>query len=468
MEEDKKILIPEEPVNNNSEEKEALPDMGTRYGKYKEKKQGQISKGRISTALMKNTASTVNSLMREYSTEIDKILPNGPTDINGNLIKGNTEIENIRPTDENGNLIKLDAMGTKTIYALNKYIFDNEEESVKKYLESAEKENKKEIKERDQNLLDNTPKVGINVISISIDLWGKDQGKRPKKIIETAELIKKIAGIYIPQFIRYGEIEDENKKKIIVRDSFLYPYITIEAIRATEFIPGKKFGSSEAGKPITLNTYFEIRPKRIFFEHNWIGKGSRYFPLPDGILDAQLPSGWPNNTDVLWIGLFPLAATYRYNCYSIRYQNVKKTIKEEDIIDSEKIEQLTTDALTYKNIPFQRLKDIVGYESTIEEAIEEYIKNREKENKEPSKTQIGTIRRIYKRRFYEDIWEGMWALVERGIITDKSSIDYDNETFTFVFSESEEPVPLNPPGTKKENRKMPGGFWSKNPFKKDK
>ena len=62
----------------------------------------------------------------------------------------------------------------------------------------------------------------------------------------------------------------------------------------------------------------------------------------------------------------------------------------------------------------------------------------------------------------------MWALVERGIITDKSSIDYDNETFTFVFSESEEPVPLNPPGTKKENRKMPGGFWSKNPFKKDK
>ena len=468
MEEDKKILIPEEPVNNNSEEKETLPGMGTRYGKSKEQKQGQLSKSRISTALMKNTASTVNSLMREYETEIDKILPSGPTDINGNLIKENTETEPIRPTDENGDLIKLDAMCTKTIIALNKYIFGNEEESVKKYLESAEKENKKDIKVRDQNMLDNTPTVSINVINVSMDLWGKDEGKRPRKIIETAELIKKIAGIYIPQFIRHGVIENENGKNIIVRDSLLYPYITIEAIRATEFIPGKKFGSSEAGKSIKLNTYFEIRPKRIFFEHNWIGKGSRYFPLPDGILDAQLPSGRAINTDVFWIGLFPLAATYRYNCYSIRYQNIKKTIKEEDIIDSEKIEQLTTDALTYKNIPFKRLKDIVSYESSIKEAIEEYIKNQKTKKKEPSKTQIGTIRRIYKRRFYEDIWEGMWALIERGIITDKSSIDYDNETFTFVFSESEEPIPLNPPGTKKENRKMPGGFWSKNPFKKDK
>ena len=41
MEEDKKILIPEEPVNNNSEEKETLPGMGTRYGKSKEQKQEQ-------------------------------------------------------------------------------------------------------------------------------------------------------------------------------------------------------------------------------------------------------------------------------------------------------------------------------------------------------------------------------------------------------------------------------------------
>lgn len=466
MEEDKKILIPEEPVNN-SEEKKDLPDMGTRYGKSKEQKQGKYSKSRISTALMKNTASTVNSLIREYGTEIDNILPSGPTDINGNLIE-NAEIETIRPTDENGNLIKLDAMGTKTIIALSKYIFGNEEESVKKYLESAEKENKKDIKVRNQNELDNTPTVSINVINVSMDLWGKEEGKRPRKLIETAELIKKIAGIYIPQFIRHGEIEDKTGEKIKIKSSLLYPYITIEAIGTTEFIPGKKFGSSEVGKPITLNTYFEIRPKRIFFEHNWIGKGGRYFPLPDGVLDAQLPSGRAINTDVFWIGLFPLAATYKYNCYSIRYQNIKKKIKEEDMIDSEKIKQLVTDALTYKNIPFQRLKDIVGYESSIEEAIEEYVRNRNKENKEPSKTQIGTIRRIYKRRFHEDIWEGMWALIERGIITDKSSIDYDNETFTFVFSESEEPTPLNPPGTKKENRKMPGGFWSKNPFKKEK
>ena len=61
MEEDKKILIPEEPINN-SEEKKSLPDMGVGYSGTERDKPGTgliHLQGRIATALIKNAASTV-------------------------------------------------------------------------------------------------------------------------------------------------------------------------------------------------------------------------------------------------------------------------------------------------------------------------------------------------------------------------------------------------------------------------
>ena len=62
----------------------------------------------------------------------------------------------------------------------------------------------------------------------------------------------------------------------------------------------------------------------------------------------------------------------------------------------------------------------------------------------------------------------MWALIDRGILTDKSDIDFEKGTIKLVYSENKEAEPLNAPGTKKELEKRPSGKWSKNPFSTDK
>ena len=438
MEEDKKILIPEEPINN-SEEKKSLPDMGVGYSGTERDKPGTgliHLQGRIATALIKNAASTVNSLQKEYGYTINDIVEEGSL-------------------DREGNLIKLDTMGTRTLISLSNQIFRNENEEVTEYLKLAESESKKEVSKRDQKALNKTPKVNINVVAVSIDLFGKREGSKPRKIIDTYKEIEKISKIKIPQIINEGNIVVGNEEVHAI-NRHLDPYITITGSEdQTVFEKKTKQKDGKVTKEIiTIPVQIEIMAARIFYEHNWIGKGSKHFPLPDGILDARLPSGRAITTDVFWKGLFMIAGMYRYHAFSINYQQVLQKIKKENIIDREKIAQLKEDALTCDNIPIQRIKDIIGFDSMIAS-----LKADEKKAK-----QI----KVYVRRFKEQLWDAMWALIDRGILTDKSDIDFEKGTIKLVYSENKEAEPLNAPGTKKELEKRPSGKWSKNPFSTDK
>ena len=63
-------------------------------------------------------------------------------------------------------------------------------------------------------------------------------------------------------------------------------------------------------------------------------------------------------------------------------------------------------------------------------------------------------RREEKRRFKYYLWEAMWALININVLSEKSSINWDNETFTLVYSEN--------PSTTRTSK--PGGIWGQNPF----
>lgn len=450
MEEKEKILLPEEPGTTKGAEKNSLPVAGTQYeGANNESGNKLLLPGRISTALMKNTVSTVSSLEKEYGSPINEIV------VEGSL-------------DRQGNLIKLDTMGTRTLISLSKQIFQANNEDVNKYLELTESERKKPANLRDEKKLKDTPKVVINILSISTDLFGKREGSKPRQLIKTFEELEKISKIRIPQIISEGIAIIENEKVPAIR-KLLEPYICItgseEQITYIRRIKTKDENKEEkiTEEKVTIPIFVEIIAGRIFYEHNWIGKGSKHFPLPNGILDARLPSGRAITTDIYWKGLFMLAGTYRYHAYSINYQQVLQKIKNENIIDSERIAQLKEDALTCNNIPIQRIREIVGFESELKEKIEEY----KKKKKDPSERNIASIIRVYKLRFKEQFWDAMWALIERGIITDKSDIFWEKDTFKFVFTENKIAEPLNAPGTKMENERRPGGKWSKNPFAKD-
>lgn len=458
MEEDKKILA-ENPDVLNGGEKRHLPDMGTQYEEKNVGKEIEISlPGRIATALMKNVASTVSSLEKEYGTSINDIVKEGSL-------------------DRKGNLINLDTMGVRTLIALSKQIFQTGNEDVSQYLEKAESENKKLLESKDkkealqkmEKELKTTPNVTINMVELSKELFGKREGNKPRQIIKTYNEIEKLSKIKIPQIINQGTllIEGEMQPSVIQK---LHPYIVITGEETQ--VKYKKKITTETGdikeEIVAIPLEVTINAGRIFYEHNWIGKGSKHFPLPDGILDARLPSGRAIITDVYWKALFMLAGTYRYHAYSINYQQILSKIRKENIIDREKIAQLKEDALTCENIPIKRVKDIIGFEAQLEEIIANYNAKKKKEGKEPSEKDIASLIRVYKRRFKEQLWDAMWALINRGILTVKSDIIWENNTIKFVFSENKISEPLNAQGIKGDQEIIPGGKWSKNPFSTNK
>lgn len=437
----------------NIGEDKQLPSVSHSYSKSETStdKGKSPRSGRISTALVKNTTSTVSSLEKEYKDSIENIVETGSL-------------------DKEGNLIKLDTMATKTLFSLSKQIFESDNEDVNKYLELAESESKKPANERNEEALKKTPEVPIDFISVSIDLYGKKEGSKPSQIIKTYKFIKKISEIKIPQIINTGKFTEkigEEKIEHIGIVQLLEPYISIGSEEQYTYIRKKKDKDDNTTdeQKISIITSANIKASRIFYENNWLGKGSKHFPLLEGILDARLPSGRAITTDIYWIAIFPMAAQYRYHAYSINYQQTLKKIKDENIIDSEKIARLKEDALTCANISINKVREILGFETQLKETIDKHKEKKKKEKKEVSEKTISSIIRVYKRRFKEQLWDAMWALIDRGIITEKSSIDWKKDTLTFVFTEKKEPEPLNTPGTRKEYEVKPKGFWEKNPFR---
>lgn len=429
MEEDKIIKNMKEQLLPQGEQ--LLPIANPDYSSSKEKSGGAKIQlpGRISNVLTGNMIITPRSLEKKFNEEhsIEELLPKGSI-------------------DREGNIVKLSAMQNRVIFSLSKQIFSKDRKEVTEYMEAIKRgENPKSLprmyvvlpsmsedifgEERRKEAI-KLPELNgtlfgegsgglITLSDMSGDVFGEEEKGKPSKVKDIYSELESIARIKIPQVYPIGEFKDENGvvHKAAIRD--LIPYITITGYERQLLIDDKVFSA------------IEIEPSRIFYEKNWVGKESRSFLLGKDILGARLPSGRKIVTDVYWCGLFPLAANYSWYYYYYRLEAVKKQIKKENIIDSEKIAQLKEDALTCTPIPFQRIREAINFKS-----------------KHPQE----------EARFKKQLWEGLWALIDRGVITEKSSINWDKETFTLVFSESREP--LNRIGTRKEEERRPSGEWA--------
>ena len=395
--------------------KQSLPQTNTKFTKGVEGGESvTISHdGRISNVLTGNMILTKRSLEKKFDNgqTYEELLPKGAT-------------------DREGNIIKLSAMQNRVIIALSNQIFSKNRKEVNQYLEAL-KENPnsqpslpriyvllsymsedifgEERRKQAIALSELNETISNDLITLSDmsgDIFGEEEKGKQSKIKDLYSELESIAKIKIPQVYPVGSFEDENgEHKVSFRA--LTPYITITGYEKQILIDDKIYSA------------IEIEPSRIFYERNWVGKGSRYFTLGKDVLGARLPSGRKITTEVYWCGLFPLAADYSWYYRHTRLPAAKKQIKDDNIIDSVKKDQLKEDALTCPPIPFQRIKEAINFQS-----------------KHPQE----------EARFIKQLWEGLWALVDRGIITEKSSIDWDKETFTLVFKENVDPLKRKPRG----------------------
>lgn len=403
MEEDKKKIPTKKQVSNRTNNSNVLPGIGIVY-REKENKGGNFSlPARISNFLTGNMIATPQSVANKFDNQVTiKDL------FTGESIPGETMDGSI---DRDGNLVKLSAMQNRVIFSLSKQIFSKESKEVTEYLELLKQgENPEQL-----------PKMYISLSDISADVFGEEERGKFRNIKDIYKTLEKISGIRVPQ-VYYTETFTDDKG---VEHSFsfrrLIPYIRLTGYENQIIVDNRYI----------LPSSVQIECSRIFYERNWIGKDSRNFLLTNDVLEARLPSGRKITTDVYWSGLFPLAANYSWYYYWHKLKAVEKKIKSENITERAKIAQLKEDALTTPSISFQRIRDAINFKSKF---------------------------RQDEARFKKQLWEGMWALIDRGVITEKSNIDWENETFHFVFNENREP--LNKPGTKKEDEKKPGGKWA--------
>lgn len=398
MGEDKNKLPSGEQVATGKKKGKFLPGTGIGYNEKEGKGEGKHSlPARISDFLTGNMIATPQSVASKFDNQVTiKDL------FTGKSMEGSI--------DRDGNLVKLSAMQNRVLFSLSKQIFSKERKEVTEYLEALR---------RGENP-DKLPRVYIVLSDMSGDIFGEEERGKPRKVKEIYNELEAISKVRVPQVYSTGTFTDDNGVEHSLKFRDLIPYISITGYEKQIIVDDSE-----------IYPAVEIECSRIFYERNWIGKESRNFLLTNDILEARLPSGRKITTDVYWSGLFPMAANYSWYYYWYRLKAAEKQIKSENIIDSVKIAQLKEDALTTPAIPFQRIRDAINFKS-----------------KHPQE----------EARFKKQLWEAMWALIDRGVITEKSDINWENETFYFVFSESREP--LNKPGTKKEDEKKPGGKWA--------
>lgn len=375
MEEDKKITNPEE-------SKSGLPKIGLRNDEQtKGGGANPILSGRITNALTESIIATPKSLEKKYGLTI--------TD---ETIK--------QAVNSEGKIPKLSAMQKGVLTALEYQLsLLREKPSVKEYIE----------KLQDKQIPSENVREFISLEALCGNVSGQEERWKSGKQARIREELKALSEtkqlhIYKAQF------KDENgeEREALIKD--YYPYINLTG-RETHIQVGKRTAIA-----------VEIEFSRIFLERAW----DRYYLLPSSFFEAIGSNGRKISTDE-YKSLHILAMNKSWSHYHHDLPEAEKYIKENDILDPEKIDQIKEKALTHTPISFEELKAM----------LEKDVKHREE-----------------KRRFKYFLWEAMWALININILTEKSSINWDNETFTLVYSE-------NPsvPRTSK-----PRGIWEKNPY----
>ncbi len=346
--------------------------------------------GRISNALSESITATPRSIEKKYGFTIKD-----------EVVK--------RAVDENGKIVKPSALQKKLLLNLEWRIsLLLDKPNVREYLDHLEKGDASE-----PNI-----KEFINLEEICRDVYGEEErwksDKQSRIRKELNELSKKKQLHIYKATYKDSEGRDQEAQ---VKD--FYPYINLTG-RETHVTVGKRTAIA-----------VEVEFSRIFFERLW----DRYHLLPSSFWEAvgsnnQRIKG-EKPTDI-FISLSTIAVNKSWSHYHHDLPEAKKYIKSEKILDPEKITDIKEKALTHTPISFEEL----------EEALE----------KKYDKSSKGY--RTEWRRFKSYLWEAMWALISKGILTEKSDIDFDKENFTLVYSEN----PTEPRTGK------PGGKWAENPY----
>ena len=255
---------------------------------------------------------------------------------------------------------------------------------------------------------ENAIKATVSLRELCKTVYGeKENGREDYQNILKDELRKlseiKMLQIYELDFERDGEKKHGRVKHF-------KPYINLT---------GEELHLEEEGGRTSKGVVVEF--SRIFLDK----ANNRYFLPKKSFWEAKTSKGKRIKTDE-FITLSSLAINLSWGHYqSLR----KKKSKIDEIVDPEKKDKAITEILTHAPITFDNFKERL------------YVKM-----EKPSQ----------KQRFKYKIWEAVWALIREGILSDKSSIDFDNETITLVFTPD-----YNTPN---RGEITPGGVWAENPF----
>lgn len=302
--------------------------------------------------------------------------------------------------DSKGRIPKLSSMQKSVLLSLEYQLsLLREKDSVKGYLEKLQKNGNPS-----ENL-----KEFISLEAICGNINGQEERWKSGKQTRIKEELKALSETK-QLHIYKAEVKDDegNSREALIKE--FYPYISLTG-RERHIQVGKRTAIA-----------VEIEFSRIFLERAW----DRYYLLTSETFDAIGSNERKISTDE-FKSLQMLAMNRAWSHYHHALPEAEKYIKKEGILDPEKINEIKEKALTHAPIPFDELKAM----------LEKEIKHYEE-----------------KRRFKYFLWEAMWALININILTEKSSINWENETFTLVYSEN----PASPRTSK------PGGVWEKNPF----
>lgn len=394
MEEEKKILLPEEPNSPNSGRKESLPNMDVDYNENNGDKPGTEIvplQGRVSNTFMGSIIVTPEKIRRDF-----------------NITLADPDVK--EACDRDGKIIKPTAFQKRVLLSLGNQLSKlTNTPTVKNHITELEKGNK-----HGEQIA-----VFVNIEEMVADIVGKEERWKStpqKKVIKAMEELSKLKQLQIYKTEYY---EEGNKKKPVeVYFKDVFPYLTLTG----------REQHIQIGKRTVM--FLEVSVSNIYLDRI----RNRSVSVPATFWEATASNGNRNeiSTDEfisLSIMVFDLSWSH-YNGGGNNLSSVNKKIKDEGILDLDKIKEMRKEVLTHSPIPFERLI----------QSLEKSIKFRAQMN-----------------RFKKYVWEAMWALIDRGIITEDSRIDDKKRTINLVYSET-----YGTPITYK-----PSGYWSKNPYKKE-
>ncbi len=283
--------------------------------------------------------------------------------------------------DENGKIPKLSVMQKKVLLSLESHltqIIDKPE--IKEYIE------KLKNGENPRNLVSEY----ISLEDLCSDIYGKEEKWKKSKQNEIKNELKNLSQIRQLQIYKV-RAKDESGVNRDMRVQTFAPYLTLTG-EEKQLTIGKR-------TTIAVNIMFG----RIFLERI----NDRFFTILPSFWQAKKRNGEKIRTDHFY-SLATLAFSLSWSHYYVDLPNVNKYIQKEGILDTEKIEAMKEKALTHEPIPFDRIRDILK-----------------------GKTEA----RAQKKRFKEYLQDALFALIDYGLITEKSEINIKNETIKLVYNE---------------------------------